>query len=108
LFQARVQVAAFVEAGEEVSESAAQQARAVNGVLDADRRHQSQVREEVARQILAETERIAAGEYQHALQLLVAAQRDEREAPRGLQSRHQELVVCLAKGSEPGPLEVGD
>ena len=69
LAQPRVQVTAVVEAGEEVSETAAQQARAVDRVLDADRGHESQVREEVARQLRGEALRIAAGEHQHAIEL---------------------------------------
>ena len=106
LAQARVQVAAVVEAGEEVGQPAAHQARAVHRVLDADGGDHAQVREEVARQLAREAERIQAREHQHPVELLVAAQRDERQAPGRVPPWHQQLVVGLAEGPEPGALQV--
>ena len=106
LAQPRVQVAAVVETGEEVGKAAARQARAVDAVLDADGGHQPQVREEVARQLAGEADRVGAREHQHPVELLAAPQRDERQAPGRGQPRHQQLMVRLAVGPEPGAVEV--
>ncbi len=106
--QARLQVAPIMETGEEIGEAAAQQARAIDGVLDADRRHQPQVRQEITRQLLGEAQRVDAGEHQHAVELLVTPQRDEREAPRTRDARQQQLVVGLVERPQPRALEVGE
>src|SRR5205085_2449171 len=79
LAQPRVQVASVVKAGEKIGEAAAQQPRAVDRVLDAERRDEPEVRQEIARQLLRETQRIAAREHQHPVERLVTPQRDQRE-----------------------------
>src|SRR5213079_1587062 len=43
-----------------------------------------------------------------AVELLVTAQRDEREAVGTRDPRQQQLVVGLVEGPEPGALEVGE
>src|SRR5438045_8099416 len=63
LAQPRVQVASVVKAGEKIGEAAAQQPRAVDRVLDAQRRDEPEVRQEIARQLLRETERVGAREH---------------------------------------------
>ena len=53
LAQPVVEVAPVVPAGEEVRDTAAQQARAIDGVLEADRDDDAEVREKIRRQIVA-------------------------------------------------------
>ena len=69
-----------MEAGEEIREAAAQEPRAIRGVLQAQRGDEAEVREKIARQLGVEAERIGAGEHEHAIELLVPAQRNQRKA----------------------------
>ena len=54
LLEARVEITAVVPAGEEVRESAADQARPVDRVLDRERRDDTEVREKVGRKVTRE------------------------------------------------------
>src|SRR5579862_36484 len=103
-----MQITAVMKAGEEIGQAAAQQPRAVHRVLDAYRRHQPQVREEIARQVLGKAKRVAAREHQHSLEPSLAAQRNQREAAARSESRYQQFMVSAVVGAEPGTLEVDE
>ena len=108
LAQPRVQVASVVKAGEKIGEAAAQQPRAVDRVLDAERRDEPEVRQEIARQLLGEAERVGAREHQHPVELLVTPQRDQRETAGARGAGQQQLVVGLVEGPEPRALQVDE
>ncbi len=66
------------------------------------------MRQEITRQLLGEAQRVDAGKHQHAVELLVTAQRDERETPGTRDARQQQLVVGLVEGAQPRALEAGE
>ncbi len=67
-----------------------------------------EVREEVAGQLAGETHRVGAEEHQHAIELLLRRQRDQRQAGAAADARQQQLVVGEAQRPEPGALQVRD
>ncbi len=80
LTQARLQIAPVMKARQKIGEAASNQSCAVYGVLDADRSDHAQVCEEISRQLAIEAHRIQAVEHEHAIELLIAPQRNQREA----------------------------
>src|ERR1700758_2574351 len=103
-----MQITTVVKTGEEVGQSAARQASAVHRILDADCRHQAEVSEEIARQVLGEAKRVAAREHQYALEPGLAAQRNQGKASAWSESRHQQLMISAVVGPEPGTLEIDE
>src|SRR4029079_12128320 len=99
-----VEVAAVVKAGEEIREPAAQELRAIRGVLQADRGDEAEMGEEVRREIGIEAERIAAREREHALHLFVPAQRNERDAAHLAHTAHRRVNRAIER-PEPRLLE---
>ena len=77
-FQALLQVAPIVPAGEEIGDAGAQQPRAVHGVFDANGRHRAQVREKIRAVMARKARCIAAAEAQCAGRAVFARQRHER------------------------------
>ena len=62
LFQALLQVAPVVPAGQEIGDSGAQQPRAVDRIFDADGGDRAQMREKIRAMMARESRRIAAAE----------------------------------------------
>src|SRR5580692_10231385 len=91
---------------EEISETATNQARAVNGVLDTNRCDDAQVREEVTGELAIETHRVEATEHEYAVELLVTPQGNQREAARARGTLQQQLMILPAERPKPGTLQV--
>src|SRR5262249_21526520 len=91
--QTLLQVTPVVPSGEEVSEAGAQQARAVDAVLQAYRGHRAHVRQKVGPVMTREAARLAAAEAEHAGGALLARQRHQRGALEIRAPRKQEVMV---------------
>ena len=80
LLEAGIEITAVVPAGEEIREAAADQARAVDRVLDRERGDDAEVREKIGCEVTREAALVAAAEVQAPLQSILAAQRNQRDA----------------------------
>jgi hypothetical protein len=106
LAQPRLQITPVMKAGQEVREATAHEPRAVDGILDANGGDHTEMREEIAGEICREAARVGAEEYQHAVELLLAVERDDGEAAAARDTGQEQLVIGEPERSEPGSLEV--
>ncbi len=94
-----------MEAGEKIRKTAAHQARAIDGILEADGRDDAQMRHVVAGEVRREALRIARPEHQHAIQVVTAAQRYQCQTGEAARLRYHLQVLHIAERTEPGPVE---
>ncbi len=106
--QTGVEVTPVVKPCQEVGESATHQAGPIDRVLDADRGHDTQVSQEIGRQLTRKPKRIGAREDQNSVELFVPQQWNDRQAADVTHSGHQQLVVRDVKRPEPRALEHGE
>ncbi len=88
-------------ARQHIREAAAQQARPVNGVLDAERCDDTKMRQEVGRVPAREPFWIRAAEVDAADQLLPVQQRDQSDAGEARRARTDELMVAGRVRTKP-------
>src|SRR6266851_2783253 len=102
-----LQIAPIVPTRQEIGDARAQQARAIDRILDAHGGDRAQVREKIRSVMTREARGIAAAEAQCAGCAVLARERHQGGALEVRRARKEEMVIGSYEGTEPRLVQYG-